>query len=294
MTDGIEPKSGAVPGESVETESGGQESASGVPSGETSPNPNPDKPWKEYGIDGWDDKPKEQIAREVVFQRSVAGRQATELGKLRKEHQTASQKLSELQRLAGGNTNAEGQTVKEAVADMDPAEKAMFFKELEEGDPRKALRRALGDLGIPKKEDIQKMIEDGIKEQIGQYHDWNEENSLRTSNPEFVRNEEMVNWFRDKDNPEGLPQRSRNEVLDLVLLGEKNKELAGFTYDWMKKSTMPFSECKRIATLEMNASATAEADKVAVGAEIRTGMKTAPSGSKTVKAEGRAKSWDDI
>jgi hypothetical protein len=285
----IEPRSGSIDSGSVETESGQSAPTEG-------PSPSPQAPtekeWKEYNLD-WDGKSREQIAREITFQRGVSGRQSQELGRLRKEYQTASQKLSELSKLAGGATNPEGQTVKEAVAEMDPAEKAMFFKELEEGDPRKALRRALGDLGIPKTDDIKKMIADGVKEQLGQYHDWNEENTLRSTDPDYAKNEEMVKWFRDPENTEGIPDRSRKECLDLVKLGNENQLLAGFVYDLMRKSNLPFAECKRISTLELSAQQTNDSAKEKIAGEIKKGNKTTPSGSKTVGSEGHAKTMDE-
>jgi hypothetical protein len=293
----VEPRAGSVSGgvEAGGSEDGGQASdAVQTDQTSTATQTAAEKAWKEYGIDGWDNKPREQIAKEVAFQRSVSGRQAAELGRLRKEHQMAQTRLAELQKLAGGNTNAEGQTVKEAIEDMDPAEKLAFFNEINEGNPRKAIRRALGDLGIPKKEDIEKMIEEGVNKRLGQYHDWNEENAIRSSEPEYSMYEDDINYLRDKENPDSIPDRSRRECYDLVKLSKENRLLAGFVYDLMKKSSLPFSECKRLANLEISAQQTNDDAKNKVADEIKKGNRTTPTGGKTPQSSDRAKSWDDL
>jgi hypothetical protein len=285
----IEPKSGSI----VE-EPGGSQSISTQNQTTSASGAVTEKAWKDYGIDGWDGKSREQIAREVAFQRNVSGRQSGELGKLRKEYQTTQQKLAEFEKLAGGKNTQQGQAVAAAIEDMSEGDKLGFFKELEEGNPRKALRMALGDLGIPKNEDIQKMIAETIEKQLGQYHDWSEETNLRTSNPDYAKHEEMVNWLRDKNNEEGLPNRPRQDCLELCILGEQDTALAGMTYDLLKTSNLPFQRCKQLAQLEMTTSAANETAKNTLKGEIKKGNKTSPMGSKSTQSDDQPKSWEDL
>lgn len=283
---GVGKETASAGAKNLSIDSAGQEPTPGTVSAAS------EKSWKDFGIDGWDNKPREQIAKEIKFQRQVYGRQQSELGNLRKEHAHLQAKMAEFEKLAG----ATGKTdqVQQAVEEMSESEKIAFFKELEDGSPRKALRMALGDLGIPKREDLDQMIQEAIHKELGQYHDWNEEQSVFSSRPEYGAHKEYVDWLRDPKNPEGFGMdRSRSECLDLVLLGEKNEPLAGIVYEYMRNTKWPFAVCKQKAEIEMTASQRAREDIEKVKEEITGEQKMTGTGNKKSDSSKRARTMDE-
>ncbi len=214
-----------------------------------------EKTWQDYGVDRWDGLSKEQIAREVLHGRSVSGRQADEVGGLRKERDKALSQLNSVKSAAGVE-----QKVEQKVADMDEFEKERFFKQLE-ANPSKAIRELVKDgMGIVPKEDIQKLVQDGINEALRDYDGYSQVSGVQRTRPEYIEHEPYIEVLAKAENFGNT--RSYEDMLDFSILQKSNTTLGNAVFDLMKRHpSMPFNECKEIAELRMGAKTTNEDNK---------------------------------
>ncbi len=248
-----------------------------------------EKNWADLGIDRYDGLSREQIAREILHDRQVSGRQGGELGDLRKERDALQEKISQI----GNVTNPEKKAVEKEVAQMDEYELERFFAEINK-DPRKAISGLLkGHMGVVDKESIEKMIGEAIDQSFNSYDKYNQTKSVQRSRPEHVEHEEYIEFI---SKPEYLgDKRSYEDKLEFAILHKENKELADVVYDLLARTNMSFADAREYGELRMQSKGVSEADKDKLRETIKKVGPATPGGPKPVKVsqEEKIETMDD-
>ncbi len=214
------------------------------------------KTWKDLGVDRWDGLPREQRAKELVYERQRYGKQADELGTTRKERDEALSQLNSVKSAAGVEKKVE-----DKLSTMSDWEKNAFFESLEKGDPREAILNLIKpNLGLQSKEDIQKLIEESVNDALHQYDGYSQVSSVQRTRPEYVEHEPYIEVLTKAENFGNT--RSYEDMLDFSILQKSNSTLGDVVFDLMKRhSSMSFNECKELAELRMGAKKTNETTK---------------------------------
>jgi len=210
----------------------------------------PTIPWSKYGLDSRYDKMNpEQFAKEFSYRNETFGRQANELGELRRKHQEAEQKLKRFMEAADKPI--------EQPQSNEPDEMLIeqFYKLMEKGQPHKALDLLMKDKLSPKydkDEAFQRHVQQLIQQELSQYHQYNVEQSV-ASDPDYYKYQDYIGLLRSEDHFGN--NRSPKELMEFSRLVEENKPLADLTYSNMKSyPNMSFDDAKKFANLTLSHS----------------------------------------
>ena len=249
-----------------------------------------EKTYAELGIDArFDSMNREQFATEIKHRNSVHGRQASEVGKLRKDLAAAQERLSGFDKAAGQPVE-----VKEAVADMTDAELTRWLEDLQ-SNPRKAFKQILGDdFGRRSEDDVKKMVTELFNEYIGQYQGYTEEQAVMSDTDYQVH----ANYMDGLRKPEYFGNtRSAQELLAFAKFANgEEKPVVDALYDAMKRfPQVPMKDCLNMVKGRGGAvteKKKVDPDDIRKQAERLEGGKL-PSGSKKVSQNEKIVTMED-
>ena len=230
---------------------------------------------------------KEEFVRDIQHRNSVHGRQATEVGQLRKDLAAAQSQISSFKEVAG--TKPE---IKEAVADMSDGELTRWLEDLQ-SNPHKAIRQILGDnYGRRSDEDMEKMITTVFDKYINQYHDYTSEQSIQ-SDPDYQIH---ANYMKALREPEHFGNtRGARELLDFAKFanGDADKGTVDAVYEVMKLfPQVPMKDCLSMIKGRDRQAAKVDPAKIREQVKNLEGGGNAP-GSKRKSAGEEIKDMED-
>lgn len=212
------------------------------------------KSWKDFGLDEFEGKSAEDVAkavsqlrREKDYQNQLYGRLTNELGELRKFKDETEKTLK-------------AQPKKEpAETVMTPAQLQVFNEEYEK-NPAKALLKYFGDdfKAVIREELKTAMGETSVEDMVGETAERLEISQLQHNHPEDADNligtleEPGPIMILDQKENLGTQRRPLEELYQLAKMGLANDQLYSPVYGLMKKyPQMPVAEAKNIAQLQL-------------------------------------------
>jgi len=217
-----------------------------------------EKTYADLGLDArFDGMSKEQLAGEIKHRNAVHGRQASEVGTLRKDLATAQAKLEGFAKAAGATVE-----VKEAVADMSDAELTRWLEDLQ-SNPRKAFKQILGDgMGRRSDDDLRKMFTKWFDEDIGQYHGYTQEQAAKTD-PDYQVNEIYMEALRKPENFGNT--RPAQELLAFAKFASGGADQGSIDtlFSCMKRfPEVPMKDCQHMVAGRTGGKATVDPNKI--------------------------------
>ena len=229
------------------------------PGGEPEPIPDPEaeKTYAELGLDArYDGMTREEFVKDIQHRNSVHGRQAAEVGQMRKDLAAAQGKLDSFNKVAGQPV-----AVKEAVADMSDGELTRWLEDLQ-SNPRKAFKQILGDnFGRRSEDDLKKFIGEQFEGMIGQYHGYTEDQAV-AADPDYQVN---ANYMEGLRKPEHFGNtRSAHELLAFSKLATGgDTATVDNLYACMKRfPEVPMKDCLNMVRGRTGGVKTVDPDKI--------------------------------
>lgn len=246
--------------------------------------PPADKTWEQLGLHPrFDGMTRDEIAADILHRNSIHGRQAEEVGQIRKDLATANEQIANFKKAA--DLPAE---VKTEVRKMSEQELTRFLEDFQT-DPAPAIRKLIGDgQGKRSDEDLAKIISDQVNEALSGYHGWTEDRAVQ-SDPDYPV---LSNYMETLQQPEHFGNtRGARELLEFARLFQTDKEAANDVYRVMKQyPTVSMKDCVRM----VNGTPKAKVDPDKIRKEVK-GLKglAVSSGSKQVSANEAIDDMDD-
>lgn len=253
-------------------------------------------PWSEFapskfGLDErYDSMSPDQFAREIKYRNEVYGRQANELGEMRRQYQEAQEKLKRFMEAA--DKPVEKQPEQDGITDEIITQQ--FYQLMEKGQPQKALELLLKDRMTPKFDDeaFQKAVDERVREHLNQFQQHTAEESIK-GDPDYPMYRGYIDILRQDEHLGNT--RKPAELLAFSKLNAENNALGNLVYSNMKQyPTMSFDDAKKFAELTLNSSSTEQAKKDSYRKTVQKINDTAPANSaaKSSQAE-QINSMDD-
>lgn len=210
------------------------------PEPDPSPEPATEKTYAELGLDErYDGMNREQMVADIKHRNIVHGRQAGEVGDLRKKLAAAQEKVDSFNKVAGQPV-----AVKEAVKKMSEGEVSLFIQDFQI-DPDKAIRGLLGDnFGRRSDGDLKKMVGELFEDMIGQYQGYTEDQAVQTD-PDY---QVHANYMEGLRQPEHFgntrPAQELMAFSKLANISGADKPTVDNLYDCMKRfPQVPMKDC---------------------------------------------------
>ncbi len=224
----------------------------------------------------FDGMSREEIAADIQHRNTVHGRQAGELGQLRKDLATATEQLAGVKKAADLPVE-----VKAEVQKMSEAELGRWLEDLQT-DPRAAIQSLLGDkFGRRSEDDMNALIDKRVDEGLQGYHGYTEEQAMR-ADPDYPVFASYIEGLQD---PKYFGNtRSPTELLDFARLQAADKDAADALYPVMKQfPSVPMKEC--VHMVNGRPKATVDAEKIRKQVNSLSGVTTTSAAQKRSSSE---------
>ena len=199
--------------------------------------PTVEKSWAELGMhERYDSMTREQIAADILHGNTVHGRQAEEVGQLRKQLAAVEEQFAGVKKAADLPVE-----VKQEVKKMSEAELGRWLEDLQT-DPHMAIQSILGDnYGRRTEEELSKLIDERINDGLQGYHGYTEDQAAM-ADPDYRLLAGYIETLKGQDHFGNT--RPTMELLELGRLVHTDKESADAVYDAMKRFPgVPMQDC---------------------------------------------------
>lgn len=209
--------------------------------------------WKGYGLEDLSERKPEEIAQEIKtlrYNKDLYGRQANELGSLRKQYEEAQQRIAEFEKLAGREPAP--QAAQPSV--FDEMQREQMMREFEKGNPIDYFHKHLSERfneSYATKDSVQEMIQKALEEGFGKYAQWNEQQQA-SQDPEYEMYQSYIKTLQD-DQYFGNT-RPTKELLEFAKFraNEKDEELVNMAYNLMREyPNMRLDTAKKWAAMDL-------------------------------------------
>lgn len=231
----------------------------------------PEIQWERYGMENLKGRPLKDFVNYHKYREQQFGKQANELGELRRVAEEAKQLRQQLAQMTGQRTE---KTTEQPAKDQkwSEVEKEVFIRKFND-DPTSALQEYVDGI-LTKNEEkiIEKLLAKAgdkfspkLEEKAAMLAIDNEVRQFRSTHPDSGKYEPLMGELM-KDEHLG-DKVDYHEVYSLAKLAEENESLYNLTYQYMKRG-IDFTEAKDIATLKLSGGKTAESAKDSVRQEV--------------------------